>query len=136
MWAPVLLVLLIAFTAGSALVVSCANLFFRDVKYIVQVLLSFGIFFTPVFFEPEMFGPLGARLMMLNPMAPILEGLRLSVVYDHNLLVSAFVETTQKGSILVWTPWYLVSTAAWAFVMLMGGLLFFHRSESKFAEYV
>jgi len=65
---------LVLFTAGSALVVSCANLFFRDVKYIVQVLLSFGIFFTPVFFEPEMFGPLGARLMMLNPLAPILEG--------------------------------------------------------------
>ena len=77
LWAPVL-VLLIAFTAGSALVVSCANLFFRDVKYIVQVLLSFGIFFTPVFFEPEMLGPTGARLMMLNPLAPILEGLRLA----------------------------------------------------------
>jgi lipopolysaccharide transport system permease protein len=135
LWAPVLLLLLIAFTAGSALVVSCANLFFRDVKYIVQVLLSFGIFFTPVFFEPEMFGPVGARLMMLNPLAPVLEGLRLSVVYDHNLL-SALVETGRKGSVLVWTPWYLVSTAAWAIVMLLGGLLFFHRSEAKFAEYV
>jgi ABC-type polysaccharide/polyol phosphate export permease len=135
LWAPVLLVLLIAFTAGSALVVSCGNLFFRDVKYIVQVLLSFGIFFTPVFFEPEMFGPVGARLMMLNPLAPILEGLRLSVVYDHNLLSTLF-ETGRRGSVLVWTPWYLVSTAAWAIVMLMGGLLFFHRSEAKFAEYV
>jgi ABC-type polysaccharide/polyol phosphate export permease len=135
LWAPVLLVLLIAFTAGSALVVSCANLFFRDVKYIVQVLLSFGIFFTPVFFEPEMFGPLGARLMMLNPLAPILEGLRLSVVYDHNLL-RPLVETGRGASVLVWTPWYLVSTAAWAVVMLMGGLVFFHRSEAKFAEYV
>ena len=135
LWAPVLLILLIAFTAGSALVVSCANLFFRDVKYIVQVLLSFGIFFTPVFFEPEMFGPTGARLMMLNPLAPILEGLRLSVVYDHNLLLP-LVETARKVSVLVWTPWYLVSSAAWAVVMLLGGLVFFHRSEAKFAEYV
>jgi ABC-type polysaccharide/polyol phosphate export permease len=135
LWAPVLLVLLIAFTAGSALIVSCANLFFRDVKYIVQVLLSFGIFFTPVFFEPEMFGPVGARIMMLNPIAPILEGLRLSVVYGHNLLLP-LVETGRNASVLVWTPWYLVSTAAWALVMLMGGLVFFHRSEAKFAEYV
>ena len=98
LWAPVLLVLLIAFTAGSALVVSCANLFFRDVKYIVQVLLSFGIFFTPVFFEPEMFGPAGARLMMLNPMAPILEGLRLSVVYDHNLLLRRSSRQGEKAA--------------------------------------
>jgi lipopolysaccharide transport system permease protein len=135
LWAPVLLVLLIAFTAGSALIVSCANLFFRDVKYIVQVLLSFGIFFTPVFFEPEMFGPVGARLMMLNPIAPLLEGLRLSVVSGHNLLLP-LVESGGKGTILIWTPWYLVSSAAWALVMLLGGLVFFHRSEAKFAEYV
>ena len=55
-------------------------------KYLVQVLLTFGIFFTPVFFEPYMFGRLGARVMMLNPLAPLLEGLRLSVVYNHQLL--------------------------------------------------
>jgi len=35
-WAPLLLVLLIAFTAAACLFLSCANLFFRDVKYIVQ----------------------------------------------------------------------------------------------------
>ena len=135
LWAPLLLAILIAITAGSSLIISCANLFFRDVKYIVQVLLSFGIFFTPVFFEPEMFGPTGARLMMLNPLAPILEGLRLSVVYDHSLLAT-LVATGHKGPILVWTPWYLAMSAAWGLVLLLGGLLFFHRSEAKFAEYV
>src|SRR4051794_32191754 len=85
-WAPLLAICLVSLTAGAALVASCANLFFRDVKYVVQVLLAFGIFFTPVFFEPEMFGPSAARLMMLNPLAPMLEGLRLSVVVRHNLL--------------------------------------------------
>jgi lipopolysaccharide transport system permease protein len=135
LWAPVLLAILVAFTAGSALVVGCGNLFFRDTKYIVQVLLSFGIFFTPVFFEPEMFGPTGARLMMLNPLGPILEGFRLSMVYDHNLLLSLFV-TGPKGSVLVWSPWYLAYSAGWAITMLTGGLLLFHRSEPKFAEYV
>jgi ABC-type polysaccharide/polyol phosphate export permease len=134
-WAPVLLGMLVAFTAGSALIVACANLFFRDVKYIVQVLLSFGIFFTPVFFEPQMFGPTGARLMMLNPLAPLLEGLRLSIVYDHNL-VSTLIEAGRKGPVLVWTPWYLAYSAGWAFVTLTGGLLIFHRAEPKFAEYV
>ena len=135
LWAPLLLALLFAFTAGSALVVSCANLFFRDVKYIVQVLLSFGIFFTPVFFEPHMFGATGAKLMMLNPLAPILEGLRLSLVYDHNLF-SPLIEMTRKGQVLAWSPWYLVSSASWSIVMLFGGLLVFHRSEAKFAEFV
>jgi lipopolysaccharide transport system permease protein len=135
LWAPVLLAMLVAFTAGSALLVGCANLFFRDMKYIVQVLLSFGIFFTPVFFEPEMFGPIGARLTMLNPLAPVLEGFRLSMVYDHNLLVG-LIESGRHGPVLVWSPWYLAYSAGWAVVMLTGGLLFFHRAEPKFAEYV
>jgi homopolymeric O-antigen transport system permease protein len=134
-WAIPLLGILVAFTAGSALLVGCANLFFRDVKYIVQVLLSFGIFFTPVFFEPQMFGPTGARVMMLNPVAPILEGLRLSIVYDHNLLTPV-VEMARKGAVLVWSPWYLAYSAGWSVVMLTGGLLIFHRTEPKFAEYV
>jgi lipopolysaccharide transport system permease protein len=134
-WALPLLAILVAFTAGSALLVGCANLFFRDVKYIVQVLLSFGIFFTPVFFEPQMFGPIGARVMMLNPLAPMLEGLRLSIVYDHNLL-SPLIEMGRKGPVLVWSPWHLAYSAAWSIVMLTGGLLVFHRTEPKFAEYV
>jgi len=134
LWAPLLAAILVFFTAGSALIAGCANLFFRDVKYIVQVLLSFGIFFTPVFFEPEMFGPLGARLMMLNPLAPVLEGLRLSVVYNHNLL-NGLVEHGSKGSVLVWTPWFLAYSAGWALAMFVGGLLVFHRAEPKFAEY-
>ena len=122
-------------TAGLALLVSCANLFFRDVKYVVQVLLMFGIFFTPVFFEPEMFGALGARVMMLNPLAPLMEGLRLSVVMDHNLLDTLVVQG-RHGVVLAWSPWYLVYSAACAIAALLAGLLVFHRAESKFAEYV
>jgi len=134
-WVPVLALCLVLFTAGVTLVTSCGNLFFRDVKYLVQVFVTFGIFFTPVLFEPEMFGPLGARLMMLNPLAPILEGLRLSTVGGHNLL-EPLVVTTRHGAVLAWTPWYLAYTAVWAMVLFMGGLIVFHRAEPKFAEYV
>jgi lipopolysaccharide transport system permease protein len=135
LWAPVIAVALFLFTSGAALLAGCANLFLRDVKYVVQVLLTFGIFFTPVFFEPEMFGPLGARLMMLNPLAPLLEGLRLAVVYDHNLLESLVV-AGKHGPVLAWSPWHLAYSASWAIVTFVVGLLLFHRAESKFAEYV
>jgi lipopolysaccharide transport system permease protein len=135
LWAPVLAVLIFCTTAGAALFLGCANLFFRDVKYIVQVLLTFGIFFTPVFFEPRMFGPLGARAMMLNPLAPLLEGLRLSVVQNHNLL-KPLVLSLPKGDVIVWSPWYLAYGAAWAIFGLIIAALVFHRSEGKFAEYV
>lgn len=135
LWVPVLALCAFLFTAGLALLVSCANLFFRDVKYVVQVLLTFGIFFTPVFFEPEMFGALGARVMMFNPLAPIMEGLRLSVVMHHNLLDTLVVQA-RHGAVLAWSPWYLVYAAVCALTAFVGGLIVFHRAESKFAEYV
>jgi ABC-type polysaccharide/polyol phosphate export permease len=135
LWAPALAVFVFLLTAGLALLVSCANLFFRDVKYLVQVLLTFGIFFTPVFFEPEMFGPVGARVLMLNPLAPLMEALRLSVVLDHNLLDTLVVQG-RHGAVLAWSPWYLVYGAGCAVVTSVAGLLLFHRAESRFAEYV
>jgi lipopolysaccharide transport system permease protein len=135
LWLPVLLACTLMLTAGVALLASCANLFLRDVKYVVQVFLTFGIFFTPVFFEPHMFGPAGARLMMLNPIAPLLEGTRLAVVYDHSLLRSLAVQT-RGGEALAWSPWYLTYSAAVAVALFVIGLLVFHRAEAKFAEYV
>jgi ABC-type polysaccharide/polyol phosphate export permease len=135
LWLPVLAALVVCFTAATGLFVGCANLFFRDVKYIVQVLLTFGIFFTPVFFEPAMFGPLGARLMMLNPLAPLLEGIRLCVVEGHNLLQPLTV-TKSGHEVLAWTPWYLLYGTGWALGGLLGSALLFHRLESRFAEYL
>jgi ABC-type polysaccharide/polyol phosphate export permease len=134
-WAPVIALLVFAFTLGCALLLSSANLFFRDVKYIVQVLLTFGIFFTPVFFEPAMFGALGARLMMLNPLAPMLEGARLAVVEGHNLLRPLSI-ATDAAAVAVWQPWYLAYAAGWSILLLLSGALIFHRSEFIFAEYV
>ena len=108
LWAIPLVILLLAFTTGMALVFSSANLFFRDVKYIVQVVLTFGIFFTPVFYEPANLGPVGSQLMMLNPLAPLLEGFRLSVVEHHNLLHSLTVISPVGQEILAWHPLYLL----------------------------
>lgn len=134
-WAPLLAVCTVMLTAGLGLLVGCANVFFRDVKYVVQVVLTFGIFFTPVFVEPEMLGATGARLMMLNPLAPLLEGFRLSVVYDHNLL-DTLVVMGRRGAVLTWSPWYLAYSLGWALVLFMVGLVTFHRFEAKFAEHV
>lgn len=136
LWVPLLLLLLVTFTAAACLVLACANLFFRDVKYIVQVLLTFGIFFTPVLWEPTMLGEIGGRLIMLNPLAPILEGMRLAIVEGHNLL-APLVELNRHGiEVVAWQPWYLGYSAAWAGLGLTGALLLFHRLEGVFAEYI
>jgi ABC-type polysaccharide/polyol phosphate export permease len=88
-----------------------------------------------VFFEPAMFGPLGAQILILNPLAPILEGIRLSVVDGHNLLLP--LVTTAKGvPVVAWQPWYLAYSLAWATGGLLVSAVLFHRAEFLFAEFV
>jgi lipopolysaccharide transport system permease protein len=116
LWVPLLLALPAAQTAGFALLLAASNLFFRDIKYIVEVVLMFAIFFTPVFYEADMFGRWGT-LLMLNPVAPILEGLNAAVVLH-------------KAPSLGWTSY----AAAWALVMAALGPSVFQRLEPMFAE--
>ena len=135
LWVIPLVIVLLLLTIGVTLCLSCANVFFRDVKYLVQVVITFGIFFTPVFYEPELFGPTGSTAMMLNPLSPILEGLRLAVIEHHNLLVPWTI--IQSGqSILVWQPWYLLYAAAWAVFGSLGAWYVFHKLEFIYAEYI
>jgi homopolymeric O-antigen transport system permease protein len=134
-WVPLLIALLIAFTTGVSLFLACANLFFRDVKYIVQVVLMFGIFFTPIFFEPAMLGARGAQLAVLNPLTGILEGLRLSIVEGRDLLhpISVVMKGTER---VIWNPWELVYSAVCAVAGMAGATVMFRRLQHLFAEYV
>jgi ABC-type polysaccharide/polyol phosphate export permease len=132
-WVVPLVCMLIMITTGAVLLGSCANVFFRDARHLVQLVLSFGIFFTPVFFDLDSFGPVGSRIAMLNPLAPVLEGLRLAVVHGHDLLLPL---TSSHGDYLIWAPWYLGYAALWAIVLLGASAVIFHRSEFVFAEYV
>ena len=79
LWVPLLILMLICMVLALSMVLSITTVFYRDVKYIVTIIISFGIFYAPVYYEPEIFGPIGSQIMMLNPASPILEGIRLSV---------------------------------------------------------
>lgn len=136
LWVLPLLVLLFLFTAGVALFLSCANLFFRDVKYIVQLLLTFGIFFTPVFYEPANLGVSGSQLMMLNPLAPLLEGFRLGIVEHHNLLQALVVNSPTGREIVAWHPGYLLYATGWAILIFLAAWFMFHKLEFVYAEYI
>jgi lipopolysaccharide transport system permease protein len=79
LWIPVLLAALLCLALAIGLLTSALALFFRDVKYLVEVVLTFGIFFTPVFYDVNLLGK-WAPLMLLNPVAPILQGFAACVI--------------------------------------------------------
>jgi ABC-type polysaccharide/polyol phosphate export permease len=115
-WVPVLLLTMTFLATGIGLIVSAASLFFRDVKFIVEVLLTFGIFFTPVFYDVDMFGNKG-RWLLLNPLSPILEGFGSCIA-------------RQKSPDLAWFAYSL----GFALLLLVGGYVFFKHLEPAFAE--
>lgn len=118
LWVPVFVVILVAFAAGLGIGLSAASLFFRDVKYIVEIVLTFAIFFTPVFYEASLFGK-WERWLLLNPVAPILEGLSAAIVARRS---------PDPG----WTAY----SAVVALLTLAGALVMFRRLEPYFAENV
>jgi len=131
LWVPVLVVLLLLLAVGVVLAFSALNLFFRDVKYIVQALMTVGVLFTPVFYRSTDLGATGARLIAYNPLSPVLEGVRLSVFWGHNLLEPLVVD-----GLTAWSPWMLWYSAALGIGGILLASLAFHRAEGIFAERV
>ena len=82
LWLPALFVILLMLVVGAAILLSAAGLFFRDVKYVVEVLLTFAIFFVPVFFDSSMLGK-WKPLILLNPVSPVLEAVAATVVHHR-----------------------------------------------------
>jgi lipopolysaccharide transport system permease protein len=111
-----LLLLMLAQAIGLALLLSSLNLFYRDVKYIVEIFLTYAIFFTPVLYPAEMFGH-WEFLLLLNPISPLLEGMSDAVV------------TGQRPD-----PFWITYAAAWAVALLLLGYWLFKQLETKFAE--
>lgn len=134
LWFPLFILLLVAVVMGITLLLAAANIFYRDVKYIVQVFLTFGIFFTPVVYDPSSFHGVARAVVMANPFAGILVGLDLSLTRNLDLLTTHVV-LTQKGTMgVLWQPTDLISPILGAPILLIGGLYLFRRASAWFAE--
>jgi homopolymeric O-antigen transport system permease protein len=118
LWVPMLLLILVIFTAGLCIFFSAANLFFRDVKYLVEVVVTFAIFFTPVLYDASVAGK-WRDILMLNPIAPLLEGLNSSVVFGRQPDLAWIAYSAGVSVLIFWC-----------------GVVFFRRLEPRFAESV
>jgi ABC-type polysaccharide/polyol phosphate export permease len=116
LWVPILLALLVLCATGMGILLSAANLFYRDVKYLVEVVVTFAIFFTPVFYDVSMCGK-WAYVFLLNPLAPILEGLAACVVHQRMPQIE----------------WILYGAAA-SLAIFVCAFAFFTKLEPLFAE--
>lgn len=118
LFAIVLLVILIIQAMAFGIILSAANLFFRDVKYIVEVVVTYAIFFTPVFYDVNLFGK-WQTLLLLNPVAPLLEAL------NGCLVLGTFPYL-----------WWVLYSTLFAVVSLILAVVIFQKIEPMFAEHI
>jgi lipopolysaccharide transport system permease protein len=111
----VLLALTTALSVG--LWLSALNVQFRDVRYTIPFLTQFWMFGTPVAYPSSLVPERWRPLLGLNPMAGVVDGFRWALLG----------QSASPGPLL----W--VSVAA-VLILLAGGLMYFRRMESTFAD--
>jgi lipopolysaccharide transport system permease protein len=115
------LFLLLAFMAALAcgLWLSAVNVKYRDVAYVIPFLTQFWLFMTPVAYSSSIIPEAWRPLYGLNPMAGVIEGFRWALLSTGQI---------PSGPIFV--------SAAVVIALLIGGLFYFQRMESQFADIV
>jgi len=88
---PLLIVELFVFSLALAFFLSALFVKFRDVNYIWEVLILAGFYVTPIFYPlsmvPQTYGI--DKLMMLNPMAQIIQDARYAVVTHESETIAS-----------------------------------------------
>lgn len=114
---PAVLAIQLTFTAALGLLLAMANLFYRDVKYLFDALLTIWMLASSVVYPVGIVGGRLGRVMAWNPMAVIVDAYR-SLVLEGMLAPIAPLAVIGTGSLLLL-----------AIVCVM-----FHRAEFVFAE--
>ena len=70
---PLAFLLLFLFTLGIGLITSIATVYFRDLQYVILIVMQALFFLTPILYKPDSLKGKVAFLMTLNPVVPFIE---------------------------------------------------------------
>ena len=119
MWLPWLLAIEVTFLVSVALLAGALNVFYRDIKYIVPLVVQLGMFGTPVIYSvskvPEHLRP----WYMLNPMAVVIDGMRKVILHG------------QPPEL-----WPLLTATGFVAALGLAAYTYFKRAEVKFADLI
>lgn len=115
---PLFLFLAIVTAMGSSLWLAPLNVKYRDVRFVVPLLLRVWMFATPVVYPSSLLSQPWQTLYGLNPMVGVIEGFRWSLL-----------DTDPPGSMIF-------LSAVVAVVLFASGLYYFDRAENTFADVV
>lgn len=119
LWIPLIFLIQLIFMTGISLILAAFNLFYRDIQYLLSLVLMLWMYLTPIMYPVEII-PLKFRfLFSLNPMA---------------VIVNAYREVILGGGMPN------LNSLGIAFFMSLGvfglGFILFKKLEGKFADFV
>ena len=120
LWFPLIVLVQLVLTAGIALMVSALTVHFRDVRDLLQNLLTLWFFATPIIYPYSFAPPNVRRLLDLNPFT------HLAIAYQEVLFIPGPFAS----------PWRLGVAAAAALVAFTVGYFVFDRLRETLAEEV
>ena len=118
-WLPVPLVALVLFTMGCGFFCAAANVFYRDVSHIIQIVLSGWFYLSPVMYSLDFLPQKYRGFFRLNPMLYLLNQFRMAIYYGQ-----------------MPSPQSVGLSLAIGLMALYLGYVIFRRSEARFVYYV
>ncbi len=106
----------VVFLAGVAWLLGAVGAAFRDAREVIQILLTAGMFFTPIFFDVSTLASPLRAVVLLNPIAPLIEAFR-------GALLGMPVDAVRVGGF-----------AAFAVILAVAGFASFERVRGELAD--
>jgi lipopolysaccharide transport system permease protein len=116
---PLWLGLLAVFASGLGLISAALSVRFRDVQYITPVFVQILFYASPVAYQTSAVPEKWRSLFLLNPLAPLFDGLRWSLLGEGYMNPATFLCSALVALMVFWL-----------------GLLIFHRAERRFADLI
>ena len=116
---PVPMLALMIFTLGLTFFFAAANVYYRDVAHILQVVLPAWFYVTPIIYPLDMIPAKHQWIFKLNPIIYVINGFRLSVYYGQ-------LPRAQS----------IAASFVCAFISLFIGYAIFRKYQDNFVFYV
>lgn len=119
LWVPLLLSIQIALTLGIVFIFAALSVRYRDVRFIVPIMLQIWMFASPVIYPSSLIPARLRTIYALNPMVG---------------LIDAYRAVALRGQAPDWGP--VLASAAISLLLLGAGYRYFKRAESFFADII
>ncbi len=119
LWLPVIFLLEVIFVCGLALLTSALDVYFRDVRYVVESSVTVLFWLVPIFYSFSMIPAQYQSVYQFNPIAAVVLACR-----------TILMEASMPASSL------LIKLTLVSFVFLTAGLLLFRRLKPRFSDFL